>query len=185
MNGQEDLIKQCINGNLAAQKQLYNTYSAKLYGLCLRYSQDQTEAEDVLQEAFLKIMLNLKEYNGTGSFEGWMKRIAINTAITNYHKNLKHRFHYDIDEMYDLPAEDVNFDSADFTRDELLSIINHMPQGYKMVFNLYAVEGFKHREIAEMLGIDINTSKTQFLRARKYIIKELENLKKNGGKEYE
>lgn len=182
MDGQEELIKQCINGDVTAQKKLYDTYSPKLYGLCLRYSQDTVEAEDVLQEAFLKILLNLKEYSGSGSFEGWMKRIAINTAITNYHKNLKHRYHYDIDQMYDLPTEEVSFDSAEFTRDELLSVINKMPQGYKMVFNLYAVEGFKHREIAEMLGVDINTSKSQFLRARKYIIKELENLKKNGGK---
>lgn len=156
-----------------------------LYALCLRYSTDKPSAEDILQEAFLKILLNIKDYNGSGSFSGWMKRIAINTAITDYHKNAKHRFHNDVDQMYDLQAEDISFGQSDFTKDELLEVISQLPPGYKMVFNLFAIEGYKHREIAEMMDIDINTSKTQFLRARKMIISKLEQLKQSTSRRYE
>lgn len=179
----ELLIRRCIQGEPTAQKELYKKYAAVLMGICLRYAPDRPAAQDILQEAFVKIFLNVKDYSAQGSFEGWMKRIVINTAITNYHKNLRHRHNYDVDEMYDIPAEDESFDRADFTREELLGVINRLPQGYKMVFNLFAVEGLKHREIAEMLGIDINTSKTQFLRARKFIIKELNKLQKMGGRD--
>jgi len=179
----ELLIQRCIQGEPSAQQELYKKYAAVLMGICVRYAPDRQAAQDILQEAFVKIFLNIKDYTAIGSFEGWMKRIVVNTAITNYHKNLRHRNNYDVDEMYDLPAEDESFDRADFTREELLGVINRLPQGYKMVFNLFAVEGLKHREIAEMLGIDINTSKTQFLRARKFIIKELNKLQKMGGRD--
>ena len=183
MVGEEQLIRRCIQGEPSAQKELYRKYAALLMGICLRYAPDRPAAQDILQEAFVKIFLSIKYYAAQGSFEGWMKRIVINTAITNYHKNLKHRHHYDVDEMFDIPAENESFDRADFTHEELLNVINQLPQGYKMVFNLFAVEGMKHREIAEMLGIDINTSKTQFLRARKFIIKRLNELQKIGGRD--
>lgn len=174
-----DLIEKCSEGNREAQYKLYKTYSPLLYGLALRYSYNQTSAEDILQDAFIKIFAGLKDFKFEGSFEGWLKRVVINTAITGYHKDLKHRHHADLTEYQEiLPDENAEFDSAEFTKEELLYVINSLPEGYKMVFNLYAVEGFKHREIAEMLGIDINTSKSQFMRARGVIIKKLNELKK-------
>ncbi|MCQ2975027.1 MAG: sigma-70 family RNA polymerase sigma factor [Bacteroidales bacterium] len=182
---EELLIKRCTLGEYKAQKELYDKYSALLMGICIRYAQDRSSAEDILQEAFVKIFLCIKDYNALGSFEGWMKRIVINTAITYYHKNIKHLNHFDIDEMYDIPDEDYKYNNSDFTHEELLNVINQLPQGYKMVFNLFAIEGFKHREIADMLNIDINTSKTQFLRARKFIIKKLNILRNCGDNYYE
>ena len=168
----------CKNGDPAAQRELYRRYSAMLYGICLRYSQSRETAEDILQEAFLKIFASIGNFEGSGSFEGWMRRIAVNTAITCYHQNLKHQHLEDVDDYaLTMASGEPNFDSLEFTREELLGVVNSLPDGYRMVFNLFAVEGFKHREIAEMLGIDINTSKTQFMRARNIIIKRLNELK--------
>ena len=108
-----------------------------------------------------------------------MKRIAINTAITNYHQTAKHKHHEDVDDYaQSIASDDPNFDSLEFTREELLGVVNSLPDGYRMVFNMFAIEGFKHREIAEMLGIDINTSKTQFMRARNIVVKKLNELKR-------
>ncbi|MBQ9214013.1 MAG: sigma-70 family RNA polymerase sigma factor [Bacteroidales bacterium] len=173
------LIEQCLTGSPKAQYTLYKTYSPLLYGLALRYSYNQTSAEDILQEAFVKIFSSLKDFKFEGSFEGWLKRVVINTAITGYHKELKHRHHADLADFQDiLPDENAEFDTSEFTQEELLNVINSLPEGYKMVFNLYAIEGYKHREIADMLGIDINTSKSQFMRARGVIIKKLKDLEK-------
>ncbi|MBQ5403146.1 MAG: RNA polymerase sigma factor [Bacteroidales bacterium] len=178
-NQLQDLIDKCSKGDRQAQYLLYQKYSPLLYGLALRYSYSQMSAEDILQEAFVKIFASLKDFKFEGSFEGWLKRVVINTAITSYHKDLKHRHHADLTDYQEILASDEpNFDSQEFTLEELLSVVNSLPDGYKMVFNLYAVEGFKHREIADMLGIDINTSKSQFMRARMVIIKKLKDLKK-------
>jgi RNA polymerase sigma-70 factor (ECF subfamily) len=181
---EKELIEKCKNGSRTAQWELYQKYSPVLFGICLRYSDSRETAEDILQDAFLKIYSSIGDYEGVGSFEGWMKRIAINTAITNYHQTAKHKHHEDVDDYaQSIASDDPNFDSLEFTREELLGVVNSLPDGYRMVFNMFAIEGFKHREIAEMLGIDINTSKTQFLRARKFIIKRLNELQKIGGRD--
>lgn len=176
---EKELIEKCKNGSRTAQWELYKKYSPVLFGLCLRYSDNRETAEDLLQDTFLKIYSSISDFEGSGSFEGWMKRIAVNTAITNYHQTLKHMHHEDVDDYAQtIPSDDPNFDSLEFTREELLGVINSLPDGYRMVFNMFAVEGFKHREIADMLGIDINTSKTQFMRARNTVVKKLNELKK-------
>lgn len=176
---ERELIEKCRAGHPAAQKEMYRRYSARLFAICLRYSPDRETAEDILQDTFLKIFASIGDYGGTGSFEGWVKRIAINTAITNYHQTLKHLRHEDVDDYASqIPSQEPNFDSLEFTREELLGVINSLPDGYRMVFNMFAIEGFKHREIAEMLGIDINTSKTQFMRARNLVVRRLNELKK-------
>lgn len=173
-----EIIKRCIKKDRKAQRYLYKIYAPVLLGMCMRYVVNRAEAEDILQEAFVKIFFNVKNFSGTGSFEGWMKRIVINTAITHYHKNLKRRYHYDVSDMYDLKSDEAEFGHAEFTQEELLNVISTLPDGYRMVFNLYAIEGYKHKEIAKMLDVDINTSKSQFSRARKLLQKKLEALKK-------
>ncbi len=180
---EKELIEKCRKGSRGAQWELYRKYSPMLFGICLRYSSSRESAEDILQESFLKIFASIGGYEGTGSFEGWLRRITVNTAITCYHQNLKHMHHEDVDDYAQTMASgEPNFDSQEFTREELLGVVNSLPDGYRMVFNMFAVEGFKHREIAEMLGIDINTSKTQFMRARLIVMKRLNELKKSHGK---
>jgi len=172
------LIKKCKKNNRNAQKYLYDTYSPVLFGICIRYSDNINDAEDILQEGFIKIFSYINNFEGKGSFEGWLKRIMVNTAITFYHKNLKHRYHADIGEVQEVDFKYSNFSESDFTQEELLNVIKKIPQGYKTVFNMYAIEGYKHKEIAEILGIDVNTSKSQYHRAKKAIQERLKNYDK-------
>jgi len=132
-----------------------------------------------MQEGFVKIFLNIKEFKGDGPILAWMRRIMINTAITHYHKMKKHRYHDDLDEVKETKFDDCVWEDSDFTREELYNLIHRMPEGYKMVFMLYAVEGYKHREIAEKLGIDENTSKSQFSRARRWLQERLIKIKES------
>jgi len=161
-----------------AQQVLYDRYSRLLLGICLRYASDKAEAEDILQDSFLKIFFNIKEYSGSGSFIGWLRKVAVNTAITHYHKNLKYRYHVEIGDYISIETGVKSFEEDFFTSDELYKVLNELPAGYRMVFNLYAVEGYKHKEIAEKLGIDTNTSKSQYSRAKAVIRDKLEKLGK-------
>lgn len=170
------IIEGCSRHDRRAQKVLYDKYSRFLLGICLRYVADKAEAEDILQESLLKIFFNIKEYSGTGSFTGWLRKIAVNTAITHYHKNLKFRYHLEIEEYVSVETGTESFEEDFFTAEELYQILNELPKGYRLIFNLYAVEGYKHKEIAEMLGIDVNTSKSQYSRAKSVIRKRLEEL---------
>src|SRR5512133_361168 len=176
MMSDQQLIEGCARHDRRAQQELYKQYSRFLLGICMRYAIDKSDAEDILQESFLKIYFNIKEYSGTGSFTGWLRKVAVNTAITHYHKNLKHRYHIDIDEYVSVETGTSSFEEDFFTSDELYRVLNELPAGYRMVFNLYAVEGYKHKEIAEMLGIDTNTSKSQYSRAKAVIRDKLEKL---------
>ena len=169
----EDLIKGCIRKKRDAQKALYERYADILLGICARYASDTAEAEDILQEGFVRIFSYISDYSGKGSLFNWMRKIMINTAITTYHRNLKHRYHQEIEEVHESSRDEMP-GSSDFTREELLEVIRSLPEGYRMIFNLYAVEGFKHKEIAEMLDIDVNTSKSQYSRAKRFIRRRLE-----------
>ena len=172
------IIKKCLRKDKRAQKILFDLYAPILLGVCRRYSVDLSEAEDMLQEGFLKIFLNLKSYSKKGLLLNWMKKIMVNTAITYYHKNYKHRHHFDVEEPQVSGHFTLeNFDS-DYTREELLIVIENLPPGYKMVFNLYAIEGYKHHEIAEMMNIDVNTSKSQYSRARNLLRENLSKISK-------
>ena len=178
MQGEELLIKRCINRERKAQKLMYEKYSSLLLGVCMRYTKDIFEAEDILQEGFIKVFTRIKQYEGKGSFIGWLRKIMVNTAITYYHKNIRYKNQQDLSEIEEIIGVEDAFLQFDFTHEELLNTIQDLPSGYKMVFNLYAIEGYKHKEIAEMLGIDENTSKSQYSRARKLIQKKLEELSK-------
>jgi len=178
MLDERQIIDGCCRKDRTAQKALFDRYVSVLLGVCIRYSNRRDEAEDILQEGFVKIFTNIREYAGTGSFINWMKKIMINTSITHYHRNLKHSWHKDIDQVQETDIEGSGFEEAEFTKEELLNIIQDLPDGYRIVFNLYAIEGFKHKEIASMLDIDVNTSKSQYSRAKSLIRRKLEILKK-------
>lgn len=172
----ESVIVGCIKNNRKAQVMLYNQYAAMLLGICTRYVADKSEAEDILQESFLKIFKSVKEYSGKGHFENWMKKIVVNTAITHFHREKKHYYH---DEIDDIPEHETQLDIAPDTQietEELYQLLKTMPGGYKMIFNLYAIEGYKHKEIAEQLHIEESTSKSQYLRAKNWLIKEMKKL---------
>lgn len=173
MNDIKDIIEGCRKNNRRAQDQLYAKYSGLLYGVCLRYTRNGQEAEDVLQETFVKIYKHIGMYSMDKSFEGWIRRIAVNTAITSYRKNLKHAFQEDITDPAFGKYEVDDRGDCDYTREELMRAISALPDGYRTVFNMYVIEGYKHKEIAEQLEIDINTSKSQLSRAKKYLQREL------------
>lgn len=176
MQPEEEIIALCKKNDAKAQHTLYKQYASVLFGICMRYASDYAEAEDILQEAFVKILTKIDRYEGTGSFEGWMKKIVVNTAITNFHQSSKHKHHYDIVDIQDSSLSPRVYKDTDYTIEELLSVIKNLPDGYRMVFNLYAIEGYKHKEIAEMMNIDVSTSKSQFSRARKIIQHKLAEL---------
>jgi len=178
MMSDTEIIGGCARHDRRSQQELYNRYSRFLLGICLRYAADRAEAEDILQEVFLKIYFNITDFSGIGSFTGWLRKVAINTAITHYHRNLKHRYHEDIDEYISVETGTASFEEDYFTSDELYKALNELPAGYRMVFNMYAVEGYKHKEIAKMLNIDINTSKSQYSRAKASIRGKLKKLRK-------
>ena len=170
------IVEKCKTYNKKAQRELYDVYSPVLFGICLRYSNSKADAEDILQEGFTKIFTKINHFSDKGSFEGWMKRIVVNTAISHYHKNKKHNEVYDIDEVKETEVEGYKFDDIEFTREELFNTIERLPEGYKLIFNLYAIEGYKHKEIAKKLNISENTSKSQYSRAKSKIRKMLEKL---------
>jgi RNA polymerase sigma-70 factor (ECF subfamily) len=172
-----EIIEGCARHDRRAQQMLYDKYSRFLLGVCMRYATDRAEAEDILQDSFLKIYFSIKDFSGTGSFAGWLRKVAVNTAITHYHKNLKYRYHIEIEEYVSVETGTSSFEEDLFSSDELYKVLNQLPAGYRMVFNLYAVEGYKHKEIAEMLGIDTNTSKSQYSRAKAVLRDKLDKLR--------
>lgn len=142
--------------------------------ICLRYSSH--EAEDILQMSFVKIFGNIHKYKGEGSFEGWIKRITVNTAVTNYHKKNALKQAADIDDFHSELSDAQASTLSQMRADELLKLIEALADKYRVTFNLYAIEGYKHTEIAEMLGITEGTSKSQVSRARKMIQEQLERI---------
>jgi RNA polymerase sigma factor (sigma-70 family) len=178
MMSDQKIIEGCARHDRRAQQILYDKYSHFLLGVCMRYASDKAEAEDILQDSFLKIFFNIKDFSGTGSFIGWLRKVAVNTAITHYHKNLKYRYHVEIDEYVSVETGVSSFEEDFFTSEELITVLNELPSGYRMVFNLYAVEGYKHKEIAVILGIDTNTSKSQYSRAKGAIRDKLDKLRR-------
>ena len=172
----QEVIEGCIKHRRKAQIELYKQYAPMLLAVCSRYVADKSEAEDILQDAFFKILKNIKEYQGKGHFENWMKKIVVNTAITHFHREKKHYYHDDIDDVRDYELQFNLSPDKEFDAVELQELLKQMPEGYRVIFNMYAVEGFKHREIAEKLKIEESTSKTQYLRAKNWIIKEMKKL---------
>ena len=170
---EEQIIEGCINGDARAQKHLYEKYVNKMMGVCLRYSKDYEEAQDVLQDGFVKVFEKLKSYKGAGSLEGWVRRIFVNTAIDNHRKTKQQRQNIDLDSVdYQISSEGWIIERL--SANDLLKIVQILPDGYRMVFNLYAIEGYSHKEIADQLDISVNTSKSQYSRAKSHLRKLIE-----------
>jgi RNA polymerase sigma-70 factor, ECF subfamily len=172
---EEELIDRCLQLNEKAQEELYNLYSSKMMGVTLRYVKTFEEAQDVLQDGFIKVFDKLDTYTREGSFEGWIRRIIVNTAL-DYLRKVKHeKFHVDVDEVnYFLADQTIILESM--AAEDLLQIIQSLPVGYQTVFNLYAIEGYTHKEIGEQLGVSENTSKSQYSRAKLFLQKKLEEI---------
>ncbi len=167
-----EIIRLCQRKNAKAQKILYDRYYRVLLGICMRYAKSIDEAEDTLQTGMLRIFKKINTYEGKGSFEGWMKRIMVNIAIDNFRKSNKHYFHEDIEEVNGQPFVAAEIPSELNSRD-LLKMVQKLPDGYRIVFNMFAIEGYSHKEIANKLGISENTSKTQLKKARNSLKKML------------
>jgi RNA polymerase sigma factor (sigma-70 family) len=159
-----ELIRGCLDGDPRAQKTLYDKYSGKMYALCLRYCDNRDTAKDMLQEGFVRVFRSLVNFRHEGSFEGWMKRIMVNQCIEQYRREKSDPWFSDVQEAHHLGFDDHAF--ARLNMQDLLRAVQSLPRGYRTVFNLYAIEGYAHKEIAAQLGISENTSKTQLLKAR-------------------
>ncbi|MFN7312996.1 MAG: RNA polymerase sigma factor [Bacteroidota bacterium] len=161
---EKDMIDGCISGKRSSQKMLYERYASKMLGVCMRYAKDRAEAEDMMQEGFIKVFHNISRFKNEGSFEGWVRRIMVFTAI-NFFKHRSRKFQEDLDqEDYDAVYHDDIIDKI--SAKEIIALVQQLPEGYRMIFNLYAVEGYTHKEISDMLGIAVGTSKSQYARAR-------------------
>lgn len=172
MDPERELVDKCLANDPYAQELLYRRYAAKMYGICLRYVRHRDEASDVLQDGFIRVFTNLKHYRGDGSFEGWIRRIIVNTAINYYKANTKYSRDLSVDEV-SLNSNIDNDALSRLTTEELMKVVQELPDGFRMVFNLFVIEGYDHKEIGQMLGISENTSKSQLHRAKAALQKKL------------
>lgn len=176
------LITACKKQNRDAQKALYELYAPKMMAVCMRYCRDDETARDLLHDGFLQVFTRISSYSGKGSFEGWLRKIFVNLALENYRQEKKRSdFLNDLGKdgaaFLDAPADDP-LDLGDVTRQELLKIIHEMPEGYRTVFNLVIFEEVTHKEIAAMLGISENASRSQYFRAKSILQKKVQFLLK-------
>lgn len=172
---EQELIQDCVAARPKAQKALFDIYAPKLYVVCLRYLKDQMRAQDVLQDTFVKIFANIGNYKSEGAFEGWLKKIAVNTCLDQLRKDKKLLTDVSIDDVSHKLAHH-DYSAEKLMADDLLKLVQALPDGYRTVFNLFAIEGYSHQEIAQQLGISESTSKTQYLRARAYLKDRIENI---------
>ncbi|MEY4603581.1 MAG: hypothetical protein RIT43_873 [Bacteroidota bacterium] len=166
------LIKDCLSGNVRAQKTLFDRFAPKMLGVCMRYCKSKEQAEDVLQDGFVKVFLKLSEFKNEGSFEGWIRKIMVNTSLDSLRKEMK--ISADVDLEFAANQSESESVVAELSAAEIVQLISAMPDGYRVVFNLFAIEGYSHQEIADTLGITESTSKSQYSRARAYLRKKLE-----------
>ncbi|WP_435264298.1 RNA polymerase sigma factor [Tenacibaculum sp. nBUS_03] len=164
-------MAQCCQQNIKAQAKVYQLFSDKLFGLCLKYSRNYEDAQDTLQDSFLTIFKKIKQYNNKGSFEGWMKRIAINTALQKYREKSPLQL---VKEESIEEIEDVEYDDSVISVAFLLETIQELPDRYRLIFNLYVLDKFSHKEIAKMLHISEGTSKSNLSRARLLLKRKIE-----------
>jgi RNA polymerase sigma factor (sigma-70 family) len=170
-SNEQELVTGCKKRNRHAQQQLYTTYSGKMYALCSRYVKSSMEAEDVLVTAFTKVFDKIDQFKNEGSFEGWIRRIVVNEALTWLRKNRSMYLETNLEKADREP--DYNQLGDHLEAQDLLKMVQQLPNGYQLVFNLYAIDGYSHKEIAEQLNISENTSKSQLSRARVYLQKLL------------
>ena len=168
---EEDLIRGCKRGDHHAQQRLFDRFSGRMYGICTRYVKNTMQAEDILVMGFTKVFDRINQYKGDGSFEGWIRRIMVNESLTYLRKTRAMVVETDLESAHQEP--DYARLSDHLEAEDLLKLIEKLPPGYRIVFNMYAIDGYSHKEIAEALGISENTSKSQLSRARLYLQKML------------
>lgn len=177
---EHDIIKGCLKNDRSSQKALYEQYYGKMLGVCLRYAKDKEQAKDILHEAFLKVFTNLKNFNGTGSFEGWIRRIMVNTSIDHLRKNKQNYLIvstvYANEKASNMVAEVEDDVFLNIDKEEILKAVQELTPAYRTVFNLYVIEEFTHKEIAEMLDISEGTSKSNLSKAKFNLKKNLMHL---------
>lgn len=171
---EEALRQGCIDGRADYQRLLYDYFSPRMFGICLRYANDYHHAEDILQEGFIKIFRNMDKFRGDGSFEGWIKKIFINTAIEHYRKSVNHIGHAELEP--DSVIRHISEKATDnLAAQDLMKLVQQLSPGYRTIFNLYVIEGYSHKEIADTMGISEGTSKSQLARARNILKKMVES----------
>ena len=172
----EELVRACQRQEARAQTELYERYKGKLIGVCLRYTKTQAEAEDIFQEAFVKVFKSLGELKEVGAVDGWVKSVVIRTAINYYHRTTKtQEAHVSLDDFNaELESDDYGKIIDQINIDALLEIIQKLPDGYRMVINLHLIDGYPHTEIAHMLAISDATVRSQFMRGRNLLLKKLQ-----------
>lgn len=170
----ENIAKECASGNVHAQEKLYRMLAPKMFGVCLRYAKDYTEAEDNLQEGFIRVFSNIGKFRHEGSLEGWVRRIMVNVSLEKYRKY--HLLH-PVEDVLVYDNQNVSDDIIEkITADELVKLIQELPPRYRMVFNLYVMEGMNHKEIAEAMNISEGTSKSNLARARDILKRKVTKL---------
>jgi len=169
------LVKKCLKGDARAQRALFEKFAPKMLGVCMRYAKNTEQAEDVLQDGFVKVFTKLSHYSGNGSLEGWIRRIIVNTALDEIRRNVKFQSNINVDDV-DYKLELDSHIVEGLAAEDLMKVVNDLPDGYRIVFNMFAVEGYSHKEIAMQLNISENTSKSQYSRARAYLKNKLEEL---------
>lgn len=173
---EEALIRECLRGSAKHQRELYERFAGKMYAVCLRYARSSADAADMLQEGFVKVFTKLDQYHFQGSFEGWVRKIMVNTALRTYQKQ---RFDMEQSGYEVLPDHPVDPDAiAMLSEAELITLIAKLPDGYRVIFNLVAVEGYSHAEAANVLGIQESTSRSQLTKARRWLCEQLDVLEK-------
>jgi RNA polymerase sigma-70 factor (ECF subfamily) len=166
---EKQLIEGCLNGNRSAQKELYDLYSSKMMGLCMRYVGNRETARDLLQDGFVKVFTSLKLYSGTGSFESWMRKIFVNVTMEHFRKK---DFLYDTMDLDSIQSStEDNSTVSRLSAEMIMELVQRLPDGFRTIFNLFAIEGYSHKEIGEQLQISEATSRSQYARARQWLQK--------------
>ena len=168
---EKELVALCLKGDRISCKDLFDLYSKKMMALCYRFARDRNEAEDILQEGFIRIFNKLDLYSGEGSLEAWMRRVIINTALKYKQKNITKHSHSEIDNVHVFDPAPTILD--ELSKEEILKLVQNLPDGYRTVFNLYVIEGYSHKEIANQLGIGESTSRSQLVKARALLKEQL------------
>jgi RNA polymerase sigma factor (sigma-70 family) len=170
----EPNLQACLKGDRLAQKQFFERFKGKMFALCLRYANSREDAEDVLQEGFVKVFRDLNQYTGAGNFEGWVRKVFVNTALQHLQRQKKNLITTELDDQ-DFPDEPETYFSEEPPAKNMIRILQQLPPGFRTIFNLHVLEGYSHPEIAEILDISVGTSKSQLLRAKAHFRKLLEN----------
>jgi RNA polymerase sigma-70 factor (ECF subfamily) len=177
MSEQEKLIAGCKNQDTDARKRLYELYAPAMLGICVRYVNEKETARDILQEGFIKIFTKIGDYSGAGSFEGWIKKVFVTTALEYLRNTKAWRLNVSLDDYATTVMDDFDVSmTAKLSADEIIRYINELPPGFRTVFNLYAIEGYSHAEIAKMMNIKEASSRSQLARARQLLQTKIRQL---------